>query len=210
MQRRLVLASLVIIVAISVVAVAFLWVFAPKPDVPSIRIPNNPAADFKLVDQYGRPFSLSQNATGKVVLLFFGYSHCPDLCPATMLKYAQLEEQLGPDASKVTMILITTDPWRDSPPVLKEWLSEFSPNIVGLTGSVSQVSEVWRAYGVLAEPISANGTSVLDPAESPEYLENHSAYIIGTNADHIEMVALTPEMSINDYLNGVRYLLSES
>jgi cytochrome oxidase Cu insertion factor (SCO1/SenC/PrrC family) len=103
--------------------------------------------DFSLTDQYGHPFSLQQ-MRGKLVLLFFGYTYCPDVCPAELANLASLFDALGPQSERVQGLFVSLDPQRDSPEVLRSYTRYFSQNLLGLTGSVSEVDRVAQQYHV--------------------------------------------------------------
>jgi len=109
-----------------------------------------PADDFKLTDQDGQPFRLSR-LRGRAVLLFFGYTHCPDACPTTMAKLATVYKMLGSDASQVVTIFVSVDPQRDTPGVLKQYLGYFHLNSIGLTGPKEEIDAVVKQYGARYE-----------------------------------------------------------
>jgi protein SCO1/2 len=113
----------------------------------SLIDPPAKAADFQLTDQDGQPFQLSQQQ-GKITLIFFGYTHCPDVCPVTLTKFKQIRSELGDRADQVKFLFISVDPERDTPEVLKAHLANYDPAIVGLTGSRSELEPVWKSYGV--------------------------------------------------------------
>ena len=108
--------------------------------------PASPAVDFHLIDQDGNVFQLSQQR-GKVVVIFFGYTHCQDVCPMTLAQFKQLRLKLS-EYSQVRFVFITVDPERDTSQVLKEYLSAFDPNLTGLNGSRIDLEKVWQEYGV--------------------------------------------------------------
>src|SRR5947207_11698804 len=95
---------------------------------------------FQLIDQNGKPFS-DANLKGKWHLIFFGYTHCPDACPTALNDLALALDQLGPKKQSVGIVLITVDPERDTPPVLKEYLASFDAPVVGLTGTPQEVAQ---------------------------------------------------------------------
>jgi protein SCO1/2 len=106
----------------------------------------NPQADFELTNQDGRPFRLSEHR-GQVVLLFFGYLSCPDICPTTLSKLSRVYTLLGPARrAKVLTVFVSIDTERDAPAKLKEYLSYFNVNSVGLTGGRDAVDKVVAAY----------------------------------------------------------------
>ncbi|MBV8869260.1 MAG: SCO family protein [Acetobacteraceae bacterium] len=107
----------------------------------------------------GGPFTLengngqavtNRDFRGKYMLVYFGYTYCPDVCPTTLTELAGALDKLGPKAARVQPIFITVDPQRDTPAVIKQYTGAFSPRIVGLTGTPDQIAAVERAYHVYA------------------------------------------------------------
>jgi protein SCO1/2 len=107
----------------------------------------NRGGDFELSDQQGRPWNLAA-ARGKVVLLTFGYTHCPDICPMTVSNLTGAWRQLGSDQSNVQGVFVTLDPERDTPQRLAAYLENFESPLVGLTGSASAIQGAARLYHV--------------------------------------------------------------
>ncbi len=107
------------------------------------------APDFTLVDQDARPFALS-NLRGHPVVLFFGYAHCPDVCPTTLARLAQALRSPGAP-SDTRVVFVTVDPERDSPAVLKRYVHLFDPEFIGLSGSAQALDGVYAAYHVLRQ-----------------------------------------------------------
>jgi protein SCO1/2 len=105
------------------------------------------AYDFTLTDQDGHPFRLSQDR-GYPVAIFFGYTHCPDQCPATLQHLAAAKRSMGAQGNAVHVIFVTIDPRRDTPQRLRTYLAGFDPSFVGLTGSAAELAPVYRAYHV--------------------------------------------------------------
>lgn len=103
--------------------------------------------DFSLTDHQGQTFSLQQ-LRGKVVLLFFGYTFCPDICPTELAGLARVLDGLGADADRVEGVFISLDPERDSPRVLKDYLGYFNRRLIGLTGSAEDIRAVATRYRV--------------------------------------------------------------
>ncbi len=133
----------------------------------SLINPPYPASDFTLTDQGGQPFRLSSQH-GKVTLLFFGYSHCTDVCLATLADFQQIRARLGSQAKNASFVFVTVDPEHDTPDVLKTYLAKFDPAIIGATGTRNQLLPVWSSYGVYQQ----NQTSA-----SLDSLIDHSSYI---------------------------------
>ena len=109
-----------------------------------------PAQDFLLIDQHNQPFELSAQR-GKVVVMFFGYTHCPDVCPTTLAEMRDVRRELGALAEQVTFVFITVDPERDTPEVLGAHAALFDKHIFALTGAPDDLAAVYQAYGVVAE-----------------------------------------------------------
>jgi protein SCO1 len=109
--------------------------------------PPKALTDFTIRDQHGQPFQLSAQR-GKVMLLYFGFTNCPDFCPTTMGEWKQVKRLLGADADKVRFVLISVDPERDTEQALKEYLDHFDPSFVGLRPTPEQVEQLSREYGV--------------------------------------------------------------
>ena len=106
---------------------------------------------FHLIDDKGRAVTHA-DYRGRWVLVFFGYTNCPDECPLTLQKMAAALNKLGPLADKIAPLFITVDPARDTPARLASYLANFDPRIIGLTGSETQVAEAARAYRVYYAP----------------------------------------------------------
>jgi protein SCO1/2 len=136
--------------------------------------PPVPAKDFALQTHAGQPFTLSEQR-GKVVLLFFGYTSCPDVCPATLGEYKKIATQLGERAAEVQFVMITADPERDSPEQMANYITAFNPNFLGLTGSQEALQAVYDAYGAFVEKEETTGAT--------GYLVMHTSriYVIDQN-----------------------------
>ncbi len=104
-------------------------------------------ADFSLFDFNGKPRTLL-DFRGKVVVLFFGYTHCPDVCPTTLADLAQVMRILGPDAARVQVIFVTLDPERDKPALLAKFVTSFDPSFLGLYGDAKATQQAAQSFGV--------------------------------------------------------------
>ncbi len=105
-------------------------------------------------DTHGRAFSWS-NARGRAVLVFFGYTHCPDVCPLTLAALAQALSTLGPLRQRVRVVFVSLDPARDTPNVLRTYLDAFIPNAIGLRGPLSDVAASAQQWGVTWRRVNA-------------------------------------------------------
>ena len=146
---------------------------------------------FHLIDQNGKSVS-DADFRGRYMLIYFGYSFCPDVCPTTLAVMAQALEKLGPEARRVTPILITIDPERDTPKVLAEYMKAFGPRFVGLTGSVDAIKDAEKKYRVYAVK------KPLDPSKPKAgYGMDHSSvlYLMGPNGKLISFYdeAISPD-----------------
>lgn len=125
------------------------------------------ASDFELVDQTGRTVR-DEDFRGRWQLVFFGFTSCPDVCPTTLANMTAALEELGPDADKLQPLLISVDPERDTPPVLRAYLTPFDPRILGLTGTPERVEAAIRRFGVYAAK---------RPLEGGNYTMDHSTVV---------------------------------
>ena len=114
--------------------------------------------DFELLDHHGAKRQMS-DYQGKVVVLFFGYTHCPDVCPTAMADMAKMMKLLGNDANQVQVLFVTLDPERDSQQVLAKYVPSFDERFVGLYGNTQQTAEVAKRYKVFFEKKDVAGKS---------------------------------------------------
>jgi protein SCO1/2 len=122
---------------------------------------------FRLVDHDGKTVT-DQDFRGKPFLVFFGFTHCPDLCPTALFEMSEVLRRLGPDADKVRVLFITVDPERDTPAVLKDYLSSFEPQIRGLTGEADATAAALKSYRVYARKV---------PLDRGGYTMDHSIFV---------------------------------
>ena len=139
------------------------------------ELPGDPASDLALTAQDGEAFTLDSQR-GKMVLVYFGYTYCPDFCPTTMLDLMQVSDTLGDDADRLQVVMVSVDPERDTPEHLTEYLEFYDPGLIGLTGSPEATLEIQRGYGVMAARQA--------PAEgSSGYLVDHSTSLFGIDPE---------------------------
>ena len=122
---------------------------------------------FHLEDQNGKPVS-DQDMKGRPFLVFFGFTHCPDVCPTTLFDMSQVLRKLGPDADRTGALFVTVDPERDTPAVMKDYLSNFDPHLRGLTGDAAAVNAAIKAYRVYAKKV---------PLDNGDYTMDHTAVV---------------------------------
>jgi protein SCO1/2 len=117
---------------------------------------------FKLIDQDGKPIT-DQDFRGRPFLVFFGYTHCPDICPTTLFEMSEVLRVLGKDADQVNALFVTVDPERDTAVMMKDYLSSFDPHLRGATGDQKAIDAVEKAYRVYAKKVLiGNGDYSMD------------------------------------------------
>ena len=121
-----------------------------------IVAPSAVGGAFELVDQDGRRVT-DQDLKGRPSLVFFGFTHCPEICPTTLFEVSEVLEKLGPDAGKVNALFITVDPERDTPAALKTYLSSFNPGLRALGGDEAAIARVAKAYKVFYRKVPLDG-----------------------------------------------------
>jgi protein SCO1/2 len=139
-------------------------------------------ADFHLADFNGKPRSLA-DFRGKVVVLFFGYTHCPVVCPTTLADLAQVMRMLGKDADRVQVLFLTIDPERDSPELLAKFIPSFDPSFLGLSGDAQAIAQTAKSFGVTYEKqyykkgsytmLHSDGTFLIGPKGRPLLLSRY-------------------------------------
>jgi protein SCO1/2 len=134
------------------------------PSVPQAAIIGGP---FQLTDQDGRTVT-DQDLKGRPFLVFFGFTHCPEICPTVLFEISEIFRKLGPDADRAGALFITVDPERDTPTLLKEYLSNFDPHVVGLTGDADAIAAVAKVYRAVYRKV---------PLDQGGYTMDHTAIV---------------------------------
>lgn len=122
--------------------------------------------DFALADHTGKPRALA-DFRGRVVVMFFGFTHCPDVCPTTLAELAAALKKLGTDGEKVQVLLVTVDPERDTPQVLSQYVTAFNPRFLALRGTVEETSRVAKEFKIIYQKVAGAGPD--------SYTMDHSA-----------------------------------
>ena len=145
----------------------------PRPAVPPPLQGARIGGPFSLTDQNGRAFT-DRNLAGRYALVYFGYTFCPDICPTDMGVIAAGLKQVGKSdpalAAKVVPVFITVDPARDTPEVLKQFVSSFHPRLIGLTGTTAEIARVAQSYAIAHSKGEATEGGYLVNHNSPAYL----------------------------------------
>ncbi len=195
---------------IAVIIAVYLAVTDFRSDVETARVPAatpSPAASSPAKAEIGGPFSLidhngkavtDADYRGRYMLIFFGYTFCPDVCPTALTGVSGMLDILGDDAAKIAPLFISVDPERDTVAVLKEYVGNFHPQIIGLTGSpkqIASVASVYRAYFAKEDDGDSNGEN---------YSVSHSAYLYLMGPDGKFLDAFGHQMDPEDMAARIR------
>ncbi len=198
MNNKLVI-LLVIIIAIVGVGSAFFMarphglagsVIDPPVKAPAIDLPSSHGEEFHLQDQ-----------RGKIVLLFFGYTFCPDVCPTTLFDMLQIKKRLGDKAEQVSFVFVTVDPDRDTQEQLSRYLKSFDESFYGLTGEESELEQIWSDYGVYRE-IQENNSSTT-------YLVDHTSRLYLIDQKGQLSVTYLFDTPVEDIVSDLKYILKQ-
>jgi len=174
--------SLLIVLAACLVAIGALAVVAVdlKPQAASRQV--SVGGPFSLTDQDGKTIT-DADMKGHPFIVFFGFTHCPDVCPTTLYDLSQALNGLGDDAKNIPALFVTVDPERDTPEVMKRYVSNFNPDIRGVTGDPAAIQAMVKAYRGYAKKV---------PTEDGDYTMDHTAvvYLMGADGQFISPLNL--------------------
>jgi protein SCO1/2 len=178
---------------------------ACSPEAPKFRSTDITGAEFgkalELTGHDGRPRTLA-DFRGKAVVLFFGYTHCPDVCPTTLADVAGALKSLGPDAARVQVLFVTLDPERDTREVLANYVPAFDPSFLGLFGDAAATQRVAKEFKIFYEK---------RPGRAPDaYTLDHSAQTYVLDGEGRLRLLLRQERIAQDLADDLRVLLKES
>jgi protein SCO1/2 len=141
---------------------------------------------------------------GRWMLVYFGYTHCPDICPTTSLSVAKTLETLGPLADNIQPIFVTLDPERDTPEVLGEFTKAFDPRIIGLTGKATEIAAVAKEYRVFFKKVKSN--------DGDDYFVEHSSYlyVMDSNGRYVTLFSHDQIEASDEVATRLRELLVET
>lgn len=168
--------------------------FKAKPVVDS-----PPAANFTLTDQSGQTRALT-DFRGKIVSLFFGFTHCPDICPTHLARQAEVLRQLGPQANEVVVLFVTLDPERDSPEALKAYMDAFDPRFIALRGSPEETEKLAKQYKVFWQKTPLPGSALV-------YTIDHSTNSFVIDQQGRVRLIVPHEMPATDVTHDLKLLL---
>lgn len=180
---------------------AFWWYrSAPPPQLHGMLLePAKPAHDFTLTTGGGRSVSLS-DFRGKVVLLYFGYTFCPDVCPTTLSAVRQTFQALGAQADQVQLIMVSVDPGRDTPDTVTAYVQSFDPRFLGVTGAEAQVAEAAAFFGVWYVKHAGSAAT--------NYLIDHTGTLTVVDRQGYTRLVFPFGVAAEDMASDLRYLLS--
>lgn len=202
MDRKTLLVGLGVFLLIAIVA-AGVFLFAKPAGFRGTTYaePYPVASEIELEHADGNTFRLSE-LRGKVVALFFGYTSCPDICPTTMAELDQALEKIGAQADGVQVLYVTVDPDRDTPVRVQQYVSQFNPGFIGLSGSDAELAKVWNDYGVFREIVK--GTSAAG------YLVNHTARVTVIDQQGNIRLSFPFDTPVEDVVHDLKLLLKDS
>lgn len=159
-----------------------------------------PVADFTLTAAGGKPVSLS-DFRGKLTVLYFGYTFCPDICPTTLSDMAKVMKELGPKAKDVQFVMVSVDPDRDTPEKLAEYVSYFDPSFVGVTGTPDQIAAAATPFGIFYQKHEGTAAS--------GYLVDHTASLNVVDQEGRMRLVLPYGTAPKDVANDLSHLLRQ-
>ncbi|TAN05909.1 MAG: SCO family protein [Rhodanobacteraceae bacterium] len=161
-----------------------------------------PNLKFQLTNDLGQHVTAA-SYRGKVVLLYFGYTHCPDVCPLTLVHLHTVLQKMGPAADNVQVLFVTVDPARDTVPVLRQYVTAFDPRIVGLTGSQDALAQLAKRYRAFYEREAPS-------QQSGGYEMTHSSAIYVFNRKGRALLLATPGSTNDEILHDLKLLVGQS
>ncbi|MGH1419948.1 MAG: SCO family protein [Hyphomicrobiaceae bacterium] len=159
--------------AVVLAGMAFFVLSSRTPTLKSTSLPGEVkiGSPFQLTSHTGETFD-SKSLAGKPYLIFFGFTHCPDICPTTLLDLTNQLKDLGPRAKQINTLFISVDPERDTPENLKKYLESFGENIIGLTGKPDQIKKVASSFRAVYERVPGG-----QDGDANDYSMNHTATV---------------------------------
>jgi len=202
MDRKILMVGLGSLLVVGIVAVGVILFGKPENFRGTTYVEPYPtASEFVLTRDDGTSFQLSEQR-GDIVLLFFGYTSCPDVCPTTLAELNQALERLNDtDANRVQVVFITVDPERDTPERAQEYVDHFNTSFTGLSGAEDELSKVWDDYGVFRE--------IVEGESAAGYLVNHTARVTLIDGDGNLRVSFGFDMPVDDIVHDLKLILKE-
>jgi protein SCO1/2 len=161
----------------------------PFPAAPGIELKKSDGGSFLLSDQ-----------KGKLVLLFFGYTACPDVCPTTLAELKQVMDGLGDSAESVQVVFVSVDPGRDTSEKMQKYVDHFNSSFIGLSGTTGDLEKIWRDYGVFREVVQAENSAL-------GYIVNHTARVTLIDRDGNLRLSYGFQTPVEDIVHDIQILL---
>ena len=162
------------------------------------QAPGQRGGSFELVDQHGQRFA-SAALAGKPYAIFFGFTHCPDVCPTTLLGMSNNLASLGTGGDRLKVVFVTVDPDRDTPEKLRQYLASFDPRIIALTGKAEEIAAAAKGWGVFYDKV---------PEDDGGYTMAHSAYVYLMDGDNHKVDTLGFQEPEDQQLAKLRRLIA--
>ena len=156
------------------------------------------APQIELIKSNGETFRLSDQK-GKIVLLFFGYTSCPDVCPTTLAELKLVMDDLGDKTKSVQVVFVSVDPQRDTPEKIQEYVEHFNTGFIGLSGSMDELETIWKDYGVFREEVQSDSAF--------GYIVNHTARVYLIDADGNLRLSYGFQTPVEDIVHDLELLL---
>jgi protein SCO1 len=148
-----------------------------RASIPGATSPSAIGGPFRLVDQEGRAVS-DQDMKGKPFLVFFGFTHCPDVCPTTLFEVSEVMRKLGPDGDRVGALFVTVDPERDTPAKMKDYLASFDSHLRGLSGDAEAIAAMQKGYRVYSKKVPlADGGYTMDHSSLVYLMDKQGRFV---------------------------------
>lgn len=200
MDKKIISVGLASFLLVLIVTLAVFWFGQPAsfrgtsygepfPVAPPIELTRADGTLFRLEDQRGR-----------IVLLFFGYTSCPDVCPTTMAEMKQVVDALGDEAESVQVVFISVDPDRDTPEKVQAYANHFNKDFIGLSGSTEELQKIWDAYGIYRAVTQTEASAM-------GYLVDHTARVMLIDADGSLRLSYGFQTPFEDIVHDIKILL---
>jgi protein SCO1/2 len=200
MSKRVLFVGVGALLGLILLAVGWKALAQPYAYQGSLIEPAMPAAEIESLDQNGNLFRLSEQR-GKVILLAFGYTNCPDVCPTTLAQFKQIKSQLGAQAAETQFVLITVDPERDTPQRMKLYLDQFDPSFIGISGDRSELEPIWKNYFVYQ--------AKRDTGSAAGYMVDHTSRVYAIDKEGNLRLTYPYEIGQDAIFADVRHLVQE-
>ena len=201
MDKKLIWIGGGIILLVGLVA-AISLIFAKPPSFRGTLYgePFPPAAEFELTKADGEVFRMSEQR-GKIVLLFFGYTSCPDVCPTTLAEMTQVINELGDASQNVQVVFVSVDPKRDTPEKVQEYAARFNPTFIGLSGSQTELDPIWQSYSIFRTEVQTDSAM--------GYAVDHTARLNLIDAEGNLRLSYAYGTPVEDIVHDIRLLLGK-